>query len=122
MQVDDKRQELEKLYASWQDIRKDFAVPTLGSEANAEEIYRRDLINIAENIDIAVPLEYLSHRKLVGPLIALVKNLVAKLGSPFVKVILHRQRVINQHVLSLASQIADIDARLRKLEEGRPKH
>lgn len=81
-------------------------------------IAESDLLHIADNLDVTAPQNFVSHRKVSGGLIVVLKNLVLnKLLSPLLRMSLGRQWALNHHVFQTAAAVAELSERLKSIEE-----
>lgn len=109
-------QAIHKKFQDWQNLRDEFAVSNVYDSTHRPSFPVEYLKLMAEMIDISRPASALSHRPVVGPLIVWLKKMLPALASPFVRLILRRQIIMNEIVFDLANSCVLLEQRVRALE------
>lgn len=109
--------EIVYLYESWGDLRKKFDVQVLPKRNCSLELFKRDIYDMARNVDIRRPIAVKSHRRAIGPIIVLIKRLMMRLAKPVIHVCFQRQLVMNDHTVNIAQRVLSLEDRLIELEK-----
>jgi len=105
------------LYQEWAELKAPFRTELSPGADRTAEVFRQDILEIAKNVDIRAPIKVTSHRKVLGPVIILVKRLMMRVAAPLINTCLRRQLIINDHVLNMAHRMASLENRIKRLEE-----
>lgn len=118
---EEKIKEIERLYASWGDLREKFTFVDPNTIDDTSSFPASYVTEMAAYIDAIKPLPITSHRKLIGPVIIFCKKIVVKLFAPILRLCLGRQLYLNNYVWSLALAVVILESRVKELE-GKKKN
>ncbi len=80
-------------------------------------VMKNSLSQLGKYVDSAQPVTFSSHRRLLGPVIIKVKNLIAKALHPILRQYFMRQIMFNSHVWNMGSMMAILEERMIALEQ-----
>lgn len=79
---------------------------------------REDLREMAGLLDLFKPQTFTSHRPVVGPIIVLMKTVVAGIARRALRLTMGRQVELNHHFWNMARTVHHLDRRVRELERA----
>ena len=106
-------------YKAWEPFLNNHQQAPYPESYRSFEIFRQDLQEMSLLVDISQPPNFESHRKSIGRLVVIAKQTLAKLASPFIRILFWRQIRMNQLIHAMAFRVAALEHRVQELEAQR---
>lgn len=98
-------------------IRSELKIPGETTFSRNTGFSTIEMNHLAENLDVTAPQDYLSHRKILGPILIRAKKFVINaVVSPLLRLALSRQWALNHYIYLTAAAVSEMDERLAAIE------